>query len=480
MVEETIETIIPDSCPDVTESIYGSGTAFLRGKEQTDGRLTVAVGVSASALALPDGREEPELLEVYIPMSAVFESREITSGRRCAAEVELRRVDSHLVNPRKVMLRATVQVTVSVFEEVREEHPGTLVAGNVELLEKKQPLRVLTALGDKTYTVEDTVTMNGSGLAGKIIDSQVAISHSEARLTGSRVVFRGTAQIRVMAMDDAGEFRTGEGSLGFSQYIDLGDTREEDQASLETILAGADLEIGPDGNLEATLQLCSCAKVWGNREITYFADGYCLEGSMEPEWAERRYTSLLDRQYFTVSSGCEVSGVSGQAKAVRVLPQDFTMERKGERVEFCMPVHVQVLVEDNHGRLSSRIGKGELRCATQAAEGCEFQLRAEGLEGHAMASSGGMDIQLTGTLCLCTFSGADISEIVGGEVEETEQREKHPGLVIRRVAQDDSLWSLAKRYRTTAAAIRLANALEEDDALSGLLLIPRQSVQSGK
>lgn len=475
MVEETIETIIPDSCPDVTESLFAGGMAFIRGKEQLEGRLTVSVGVSATALAIPEGRTEPEVLEVYIPMSAVFESAEITGGRRCCAAVELRRVDSHLVNPRKVMLRATVAVTVQVYEEIREEHPGSLMSGNAELLEQKQPLRVLTALGEKTYTAEDTVPLSMEGSPGKIVDTQVEISHGDARLSGTRVVFRGTAQVRILCLGEDNVFSKGEGSISFSQYIDLGDTGEEDQVSLETHLAGADVDITGDGNLNVTLQLHSCARVWGDREIKYFADGYCLSGELTPETMERQYTSMLDRQYFSPVGSCEVSGVNGQAKAVRLLPQDFTMERNGERVEFVMPVQVQVLVEGKDGSLSSRNGKGELRCVTQAAKDCEFQLKSEGLEARVMPSAGGMEVQITGTLCLCTFASAKICEITGGEIEEETEKKEAPGLVIRRVAEGDSLWSLAKRYRTTSAAIRSANALGEDACLSGLLLIPRQS-----
>lgn len=474
-MEETIETIITDSCPDVTESLFAGGMAFIRGKEQLEGRLTVSVGVSASALALPEGREEPEILEAYIPMSAVFESGEITTGRRCCAEVELRRVDSHLVNPRKVMLRATVAVTVCIYEEVQEEHPSSLVSGNAELLERKQPLRILTALGDKTYTVEDTVPLNMEGSTGKLVDTQVEITHTDTRLSGTRVVFRGVAQVKILCLTESGDFSKGEGNVTFSQYIDLGETGDEDQVSLRTQLAGVDVDITGEGNLNVTMQFHSCARVWGDREITYFADGYCIGGELTPETMERQYTSMLDRQYFSPVGSCEITGVSGQVKAVRLLPQDHTMERNGERVEFILPIQVQVLLEGLDGGLSARNGRGELRCMTQAAKDCEFLLRAEGLEGRALPSSGGMEVQITGTLCLCTFASAKLCEITGGEVEEESERQEVPGLVIRRVAEGDNLWSLAKRYKTTAAAIRSANSLGEDGNISGLLLIPRKS-----
>lgn len=54
-VEETAEAIIPDSCPDVTEILYTDGLSYLRGKELSEGAMSVSAGVSASVLCKPDG-----------------------------------------------------------------------------------------------------------------------------------------------------------------------------------------------------------------------------------------------------------------------------------------------------------------------------------------------------------------------------------------------------------------------------------------
>ena len=98
-VEETAETIIPDSCPDVTEILFTSGMAFLRGKDISEGSAAVSAGVSASVLVRPEGRQEPELVEVYIPMSVRVENSLLKSGMLSCAKAELRRIDSHMVNP---------------------------------------------------------------------------------------------------------------------------------------------------------------------------------------------------------------------------------------------------------------------------------------------------------------------------------------------------------------------------------------------
>ncbi len=47
-----------------------------------------------------------------------------------------------------------------------------------------------------------------------------------------------------------------------------------------------------------------------------------------------------------------------------------------------------------------------------------------------------------------------------------------PSLILRRMAEGETLWDIARQYRTDEEAIRAANELTEDRP-EGMLLIPR-------
>ena len=59
-----------------------------------------------------------------------------------------------------------------------------------------------------------------------------------------------------------------------------------------------------------------------------------------------------------------------------------------------------------------------------------------------------------------------------------EEWEKMPGIVGYIVKEGDTLWSLAKKYMTSEASIRLVNQIEKDVLSPGeKLLIMRENVQ---
>ena len=116
MAEETAEVILPDSCQDAAQVLFSSGMAFLRGKELTEGRLTISAGVSGMALVQPQEDAAPQVVEAYIPMSIRLENPAIQPGMEAEVVICLRRLDGHLVNPRKVMLRAAVSAEITLWE----------------------------------------------------------------------------------------------------------------------------------------------------------------------------------------------------------------------------------------------------------------------------------------------------------------------------------------------------------------------------
>lgn len=469
-VEETAEAIIPDSCPDAGEVLYTSGLAFIRGKELSDGMLSLSAGVSATAMIGVDGRDTPELVEVYIPMSLKLEHGQLHSGQSCRVAVQLRRLDGHLVNPRKVMVRATVAVSVWVYDKTRQEHLTECTTPEVQILHKTAPVCCLKAMGEKNYTVEDTVTIPGKPAV--LGGCQIYLEHTDARLTGTRGVLKGMAELEILFLDENGKPGTGTAQIPFSQYIDLGDCQESDELRLYSFLTGADITMGTEGSLNVTIQLTTTAEVWGRMEITYIGDMYSLKGEVVPELEEQSYDSLIDRQMFVpVSHGvCEAS--SGKILYTSAIPGEITCRRKGETAEFSMPVAVHLLYEGEDGLLRGGTCRAELTATTQASERCRF----EPFGGHIAVSpsqGGTLGVKVTGNLSVATYGTLTIQEVVAGEWQEETEQHSGPGLIIRRPRAGESLWELAKHYRTTQESIAQANGLEGEVLGEKMLLIPR-------
>jgi hypothetical protein len=66
-----------------------------------------------------------------------------------------------------------------------------------------------------------------------------------------------------------------------------------------------------------------------------------------------------------------------------------------------------------------------------------------------------------------------LDTLVSVQLQEPAEKEQ-PALVLRRIEEGESLWNLAKAYRTDPMLIESANGIESGAPLpSGMLLIPK-------
>lgn len=470
LAEETAEAIVPDSCPDAAEVLFTSGLAFLRGREVGEGSLALSVGVSASALLKVEGRDRPEIIEVYIPMTLKVEHEGLHSDEPCRVWVELRRLDSHLINPRKVLVRATVAVYYWCYQRQSQEHLTECISQDVEVLQQVAPIRCLKALGEKNYTVEDRITV--AGKAAQLGGCQVELEHQDARLTGTRAVLRGVAKLQILCLDEADKPYAAQAQVPFSQYIDLGDCLETDELQLHSLLTGADISPDGEGSLHVTLQITTTAEVWGKTEIPYIGDIYSLVGEVTPEEETRCFDSLVDRQLFSPTGYGVMEQLGNRVLFAAPTMGEISISRRQELVEFTLPVTVQLLCQGESGELQGETCRIELTATTQASEQCRFEVSAGDIRVQ-LGQEGGMNVQVSGTMALATFGELTVREITGAQLSEEGEHPDGPGLIIRRPKPGESLWDMAKQYRTTREAILRANGLEENGVGEAMLLIPR-------
>ena len=95
-------------------------------------------------------------------------------------------------------------------------------------------------------------------------------------------------------------------------------------------------------------------------------------------------------------------------------------------------------------------------------------------QAECRPTAGGCELHIPVQMHMVRREQTQLDAICGAELSEPAEQERAPSLVLRRMAPGETLWDVAKQYRTREELIRGANRLEEDDDHpAGMLLIPR-------
>lgn len=478
--EETGETIVPDSCPDVERVLDAFGSVVLRGKECRSGSASISGGVHAGVLYAPEDHSAPRTLHYYIPFTIRVDNSALTEQSQISVDCRVRSADARILNSRKVMVRVNLCGSVTGYEPATQElyHPEPDQTGDLQLKPATYPVLRALATAEKPFSISEEVELPGGSPMRELCRSQMSTDIVESRIVGNKGVFKGNVSLRLLYLTEEGELCPWSCQLPFSQYVEF-DKEYEDQ-ELQVKLAVTDLTVedanGQGRRLLAELQMLAQCTALGQEELEIVEDAFSLRHAFTPEWKELNAAGRLDRQRQS-----EVVRAAVQAPRVKsvvdtqVFLDEPVARREGETVKIVAPMTASVLYRDEEGELQGAATRMEVACQTELAENCTCRPGAciSG-EAFAVPAGDGLEVRCTVDFTLDSLSAGALKTLCGGKIgDEPLPEEERPSVILRPAAPEDTLWSLAKQCRTTMASIRDANVLGEDEAvLSGMLLIP--------
>lgn len=481
--EETLETIVPDACPDILRLVDTQGKVLLKSKAASDGRVTLTGTAHMSVLYLPDGEAGPCRLEVSIPFSISAEDKRVKAGCLVTVVPRVSGADTRTVNPRKIVTRVEIAACVKVFSA----GGATLctgisaVDGTVEqLMESHQPT-CISALQEKQVSFEDDLNIPaGRPAAEELINGRVELACHESKIIGNKLIFKGEAAVQLLYRPAGGGVDAADFTLPFSQITEVVGVGEDGNCTVELCLSGADFTLGGDGRtVSVSLSMLAQAIVREERSVELLADTYSTCCPVQAERASYDYqvrqAEDIGRQMVreVIETGIQIKSV---VDAYCTVGRTRQSREGGElRLTAEMGVTAVCMTEDaGYCAVSRRL---EVSCMVGVPEECACLFSCQCGNLIATPTADGVEVRFPVDfpyLCLRDASAAVVRDVSIEEAENGEE-DRRPSIVLRVLDEGERLWDVAKRYRTTTGDIVRANELESEQPCGGtLLLIPRK------
>ena len=485
--ETTRENIVPDSCPDIARVVDTVGTVYLTGRELSgDGRFCASGTVDVSVLYIPEKGEGPRSLRFQMPFQCCGEGAEDVC-EFLDIRGELRSIDTRVLNPRKVLTRANLTLYPSgcrhVVLSLREDAEGE----GIQLLREKRISRVAAGVREKEFSfVEELPISPGRGGAEEIVDLRLDVRGTDSKLIGSKLVVKGLISATALYREEGGRLAVLQQEMPFSQILEGSGFDEDCESEAVYRLLGAECRPGsensPDDSHVLTVDLLLRARVtvFRNEEVSFLADLYSTAAPVRCELTE--FQLAEDSQRHTrrqnvrelLETGTPVKAVVDTE--VRCGGVQFSGETGDLTLE--IPVWARCLYMDENDTLHSVRGEFHTTCPADLPGGC--QAAAEAIcRGDVMASimPDGVELRFPVECTVDTCQRNRHICVSGGETDEEGERDAspRPSLILRKIGQEETLWSVAKQYRTTCKSILEVNEIPDEEQIptDRMLLIPR-------
>ena len=245
---ESQDCVVPDTLPDIASIMYTSGCVLIRSKDVSDGHIRMEANVPARVFCRGDGERRDFCLDVNIPFYLSAEDDAITEGSVCTAALKLRHLETRMLNPRKVSVRAEISVDLTCYSEENalfctapEEE-----SGNIHVLEQEAELTAIESITEKTFVLTDEYELpSDRSSAAEIISQDADIIVQELRSVGSKLILKGTAHSALICRMENGEPEQLCFQTAFSQIIETETGTEDALFGTQMMMSGMYYELTP-------------------------------------------------------------------------------------------------------------------------------------------------------------------------------------------------------------------------------------------
>ena len=483
--EEQTEMIVPDVCPDAGQILCSCPRLLLQRKQAEDGRMEFSGLIRVYVLYRPENESSVAAMEAAIPFALSPEAPSVTRGCVLRVLPRILSADVHLINSRKVLIRAVYQLEIEAFREQTQEVVSLVEdSESCGIRQKTDTLRrcLTVDMGEKRFSCQDTLSIPATEQeASELLTVQADCTCSEARILGDKVMIKGEAVLRLLCRGEEGGLFTSVFRLPLSQIMETGENSGEGvcQAALLITDVKCTLDAEDRRSIRAELILEAVNEITKTVEIPVLADLYSTAYELETERRPFAGSALLDRGEAEETVRVPLEGAVGEGNCafLQVLPG--RTGQRGEEGDLLLTQELWIsalwLGENGPAGLQ-RTETAVHRLSPPGSGSCRFVVN---LPEAPVSAAGGEGLEVSVSLRFrWLLQGQErqdlICRIALGERREAVQ--ERPSLVVRAVRPGQTLWDLAKGYDSAEEDILSVNGLTSDELYPGqILLIPRRA-----
>ena len=475
-LEQTQEVRLPEGMSDIGTVLGAWGQVILRSKQWNSNSVGLSAGVMVWVLYAPEDGGTPCTVEVWVPFQQKFDLPD-TQGREGAIHCAftLAGVDARSTSARKLFVRVCVDTLLdALMGEKTELYQPQDIPEDVQLLKNTYPVILPMEAGERSFELEETLELPGSCPRLKKIIYYLACPRlQEKKVLSDKVVFRGSANVRMLYLAEDDLVYSWDFDVPFSQYGELDREYEPDAAAdVRMVLTSAELEPDEQGSLRLNLGMVGQYVVRQRHLLPVTQDAYSPNRTVQLRSEQLPLPVILDRQDQKITAQQQLNMEGLRLADVSFFCRDMLPRQEGDSGIMELSGQFQVLCYDLEGKLTGTTCRWEQSWTLPTDRDTQLYVRLSCEPSQGVLSGGGANVESDLILDVQTVAAQGLEAITGLELGEWQKSSAdRPSLIICRAGKD-GLWSVAKATGSTVEAIQKANKLEQEPEPDSLLLIP--------
>ena len=480
------DTIIPDIKPDILKAVSTSGNVCIYRKEVLDGKIKLDGNVNVYLIYLADSETDIiRGINTNIDFKQIIECKDALNGMNVNEKVTIKSIECKVLNGRKVSL--SIQLEAEVILYANEDLDIVNDVQNIkDIQEIRKNIRFNSVVGSnstKTYAKETIKIDSGDNLA-EILRVDFNIINKDSKMSYNKILAKADADVKIMYITEDNRIRNIEEKIPIMGFVEMLNVSENDicdtKYTIRNILVKPNSEEEHSIYVEIELDV-SCNAI-REEEIEILEDLY--SPSMNLEFNSRNILTMVDKKnrndVYEIREKMQIQELVGEKiRDIRITPIINSANISRGKIKYDGEVKVDFLITSNNQTTVEGITKTipimYVMDYEEVIESSKIDTNVEIAMQDFVIEDSEVTLNINLSFEVSQYNQINMNVIENVSLNEEKCIENPYSMTIYFVKSGDSLWKIAKKYRSTIEDIMRLNEIEDPDKIDvGMqLFIPK-------
>lgn len=474
------DCIVPDIKPDILEVVGTSGTLNIYKREVMDGKVRIdgCVNIYVMYIGEDDSTRGVRSINHTLDFSQVFNIDEATCDMNESGEIVLQNIECKIVNERKISLRANIDFEIKLLANSNIEYVNNIDIRDVQKLENTIQVNQLLSTGFTKTITKETVNIDQSDNLAEILKVNTDICNKSIKVSYNKILTKADIKLKIMYLTEDNRIRVINNKFPIMGFVDMPDIKEDNNCDYDFEIKN--MVIKPNNAQEHSIYIEIETGInvaaYERREINVIQDLYSPSTALRFEQREVRV--IQNKQSFTGSLNINQKELLdiGDEKVYdadcAVLPNEIKVSNNEVYVGGNVSVTFIHSVNSMTGMQTKTVEipfETRLKCLGVDNNSNVEVASSIASEDFNIMPGGEINININADFTVKSSNDTNIHLISNVDEQENEENFDY-NMVIYTAKAGDSLWNIAKEFRSTMKSIMETNDLKDQSIMPGTKL----------
>ena len=483
-----IDINLPDYCPDIQRILKCQIYPQITSRSITGDRLMLDGCYTVKIFYLDPEGTCVRCYECDDSYTAEIALKQPADNALILASPRVEYVNCRASSPRRLNVHGSFSLCAKIVAAGPCDAVSNIAGDDVEQKKSQVSVNELAGFAQQQFSVDEVLELGqGKPPVESIVRSDAFVVLQDCKIAAGKLMTKGEANVKFLyrASGDTGALETMEYALPFTQMLDCDGVSEDCFCSVRMEPAGVEAQVkndysGDKSFFDTQVKIHATARAYRAKNVVLVSDAYSrrfdLNVDAKPKTmenlAEVVSDTLVHKTELSMEGGAvtQVVDVWSEMASATATVTDGKIALKG-KYSLCVlarndqnsPVYFERLVDFEHEMHCA--SEGDLKCEPAVDTGAvSYRIAGSGIETKTE-----LRIQAEVTR---NISFQDVSAVTADETKPI-PCDGAASLCLYFADAGESLWSIARNYRTSVAAVRAENGISGDAVENrGMLLIP--------